>query len=415
MTLLATAPPLSSVTRLPLAGEAPPPTATPTLAFAAKGFRPFFALAAAFAAAIVPLWLLVLAGVVRPATYLDPTTWHAHEMVTGFAVAVIAGFLLTAVGNWTQRETATGAPLLALAALWTAGRAVMLLAGALPPLVVAGVDLAFLPALMLVLARPLIAARSRRNFVMLAVLGALFAANVVVHLEALGLIAPGSGRRACSSGVDVVVLLIVIIAGRILPGFTRNATGATSIRAIPVLDGVAIASAAAVVLVDALAPNGHAAAVVSAIAAAAIAARTVRWGMRRTFRQPLLWILHVGHAWIPVGLLLRAVSHFDPAVPPSLATHALTAGAIASLTLGMMARVALGHTGRPLAVSAPTTWAFASVTLAAFARVVVPLVAPRAYFAALVVAGCAWTLAFGLYLVVYVPILAAPRVDGKPG
>ncbi|HEV8551378.1 MAG TPA: NnrS family protein, partial [Polyangiaceae bacterium] len=190
----------------------PRATTGSSLALGSKGFRPFFLLAASFALAIVPLWLLILRGAVRAAPYLDGVSFHAHEMIFGLVVAVVAGFLLTAVGNWTQRETAVGAPLFALAALWLAGRLAMLLAAALPRGVVALADLAFLPALMLVLARPLVAARNRRNFVMLGILAALFLTNLGVHLEALGVASTGTARRASLVAVDLVLVLITVIA-----------------------------------------------------------------------------------------------------------------------------------------------------------------------------------------------------------
>ena len=400
---------------LPLAGQMPEPPSRPRYALAGKGFRPFFLLASGFAVAIVPLWLLVLSGFLRPTAYLDATSWHAHEMVFGFAVAVIAGFLLTAVGNWTQRETVVGALLLALAIVWVLGRVAMLAAGSLPRGVAAVVDLAFLPLVALALARPLIAAGSKRNLVMLAVVSALFAANLVVHLDALGVVAAGSARRACLSGVDIVVLVILIIAGRVFPMFTRNATGIESIRSIPRLDGLAIGGMALLTVLDVFAPEGRSAAVTSGVVGVLAAARAVHWGGRHSARVPLLWILHVGYAWLPIGLLLRALAAFDPAVPRSLATHALTVGAIGCLTLGMMARVALGHTGRPLVATKPLAWAFAAIAGAAAARVLVPLFAPAWYFPALVIAGALWSIAFLTYFLVYAPLLSKPRLDGKAG
>jgi uncharacterized protein involved in response to NO len=399
-----------------LQGEAPTPASAPRWPIAAKGFRPFFLLAGAFAAAVVPLWILVVAGVVHPAGYLEATAWHAHEMVFGFSVAVIAGFLLTAVGNWTGRETAVGGPLLALAALWAAGRVAMLVPGALPRGLPALVDLAFLPALLAVLARPLVQARNRRNFVMLAILGALFAANAVVHASALGVAAPGAARHACLVALDVVVLVILIIAGRIFPMFTRNATGVESIRSSRALDALAVASMAALTLLDAIAPEGGAASSVVAGAAGVLAAaRAARWGTRHVARIPLLWILHAGYAWLVIGLLLRALAGFVAAIPASVAAHALTVGAIGSLTLGMMARVALGHSGRPLVAPRSVAWAFVAVNAAAVARVVVPLVAPAWTLWALVAAAVLWTAAFVVYVAAYAPILLSPRVDGKAG
>ena len=404
-----------STSSLPLFGELPRRAVRPRFALAAKGFRPFFLLASAFAALIVPMWLLVIAGVVHPSAYLDATTWHAHEMVFGFAVAVIAGFLLTAVGNWTQRETLVGAPLLALSALWLVGRLAMFFSGALPRGVVAAADLAFLPCVLVALARPVIAAKNRRNLVMLGVVAALLAANVVVHLDALGVVPAGSAHHACLVGVDLVVLVITIIAGRVFPMFTRNATGESSIRSIPSLDVATVVGMVALTLLDVVAPESTFAAATAGVVGVLSASRAMHWGTRHTLRQPLLWILHAGYAWIPLGLLLRADAHFDPAVPVSLATHALTAGAIGSLTLGMMARVALGHTGRPLIATKPIAFAFAAVSAAALLRTIFPIFVPHRYFAALIAAGALWSLAFLLYLLAYAPLLCRARIDGKPG
>lgn len=400
---------------LPLHGEMPEPAAPASLGLARKGFRPFFLLAAAFACAIVPLWIMVVAGVVRPGAYLDAPSWHAHEMVFGFAVAVIAGFLLTAVGNWTQRETLVGRPLLALAALWVAGRVVMAAPGLFPRGIPAVIDLAFLPVLVVVLARPLVAAKNRRNFVMLAILGALFAANVAVHLGALGVLSPGAAKSACLVGIDVVTLVVVIIAGRVFPMFTKNATGVETIQSIPALD---IAAAAAMALLTVVSLFGRDGALASALAVAAGllgAARAARWTTVRAARIPLVWILHTGYAWLCLGLLLRGVAGFVPVIPASVATHMVTVGGLGSLTLGMMARVSLGHTGRPLEPPAPVVGAFWLVTAAAFVRVAVPLVMPGQYLHGLVVAAALWACAFLLYVVAYARLLWSPRLDGKPG
>jgi uncharacterized protein involved in response to NO len=400
---------------LPLHGTLPEPTQRPRWALGAKGFRPFFLLAAMFAGAIVPLWVLVVAGWAKPTGYLEMASWHAHEMILGYGVAVIAGFLLTAVGNWTQRETLVGLPLLALSVLWALGRAAMLCGGVLPRGWVAATDLAFLPALMVVLARPLVAARNRRNFVMLGVLGALCAANVVVHLDALGLVGRGAARHAALVALDVVCLLIVILAGRVIPMFTRNATGIASIRSSPRLDGLAVLAVGVLTVVDALAPARAIGAAAAGAAGVLVVARAARWGARHTARHPLLWILHTGHAWLALGLLSRGLGAFAFPFPESLSTHALTVGALGSLTLGMMARVSLGHTGRPLVAPRAATWAFVAITAAAVARVLGPLLAPGWYLEELAAAGGLWTAAFVLYLAAYARVLAAPRLDGRAG
>jgi uncharacterized protein involved in response to NO len=398
-----------------LHGDVGEPAAPPAVALLGKGFRPFFLLAAAFAIAIVPIWLFVVRGVVAPGPYVEPASWHAHEMVFGFLVAVIAGFLLTAVGNWTGRETAVGAPLGGLALLWIAGRVAMAFAAELPRGLPALVDLAFLPALAIALARPLLATKNRRNFVMIAILAALFVANLFVHAEGLGLAAAGSARRAALAGVDLVLLVALIIAGRVFPMFTRNATRVASIRSVRSLDVLTIAGMAALTALDVALPDSRTAAIFAGAVGVVAALRSMHWGARHSFGQPLLWILHTGYAWLALGLVLRAVAAFAGAVPASLATHALTVGAFGALTLGMMARVSLGHTGRTLAPPRPMTVAFAAINLAAFARAVVPIFAPAWYFEALVAAGTLWVVAFGLFLICYAPMLARPRVDGKAG
>lgn len=400
-------------TALPLLGASPSvPRVGPPLA--AKGFRVFFLVAALYAVATLPLWLLALVGRFDPSGYLDPVSWHAHEMLFGYAVAVIAGFLLTAVGNWTSRETLVGTPLLGLAALWLLGRATLTWASALPRWLPALTDLAFLPTLIVVLARPLIAARSKRNYGVVAILTALFAANLAMHLDALGAL-PGWRRQSALLALDLVALVVLLIAGRVFPMFTRNATRVESIRSSPGLDKATLGAMAALSLLDAAAPSSKLAAVVAGVTGALAAARAAHWGARHTASNPLLWVLHVGYAWIPLALLLRALSAFTSMIPSTMATHALTVGAIGTLTLGMMVRVSLGHSGRPLVASRKAAWSFTLITLSALVRVGAPLLAPGAYRPSLMLAGTLWTVAFALYLVDLAPALMAPRPDGKAG
>jgi uncharacterized protein involved in response to NO len=401
------------VSSLPLLGRAPSPAASipPIIA---KGFRPFFLLAGAFAALILPVWLFTLAGVVAPARYLDAMTWHGHEMVFGFAIAVIAGFLLTAVGNWTGRETLVGRPLLGACAVWLAGRLAMAAPGALPRGIAAAIDLAFLPVLVIAIARPLAATKNRRNFVMVAVLTVMWVADLAIHLEALGVLS-GWSRRALLFAVDVIVLLMIVIAGRVLPMFTKNATSVASVRGRPALDQAAILAMVATALAGVGGADARLVGGMAAVTAALVVLRAWTWGTAHTARVPLLWILHAGHLWIAIGLGLRAAAAFTSAVPPAVATHALTVGAVGALTLGMMSRVLLGHTGRAL-VSSPTMIAsFVLVTLAALVRVAGPLVDSAAYRASVFVAGGLWTAAFALFVLLSAPVVVARRVDGKTG
>jgi len=380
----------------------------------AKGFRPFFLLASAFAVAIVPLWLAVLSSTIAANAYFTGAYWHAHEMVFGFATAVIAGFLLTAVANWTQRETLVGGPLLALCCSWVAGRVAVGYAAAWPRGAAAAVDLAFLPLLAVIIARPLAKTGNKRNYAMVGVLLCLWLANGAMHAGALGLLAEGQ-RRGALVAVDIVVFLILVIMGRVLPMFTKNATKQSAIRSVPVLDALSIASMLLLIALDVAAPSSRLYGGVSGVAALFAALRTLHWGARYSLREPLVWILHVGYLWVPIGLLLRMIAGLGGPVAASFATHALTVGAIGALTLGMMARVALGHTGRLLQAPPMLVVAFASITLAALVRVIVPMLAPAAAQVSVTAAGTLWCMAFGVYLLSHASVLVSSRVDGRPG
>jgi uncharacterized protein involved in response to NO len=393
-------------------GSAPvPPENVP--AWVAKGFRPFFLLAGGFAALIVALWLLALAGGLRVDGYFGPMYWHAHEMIFGFTAAVIAGFLLTAAGNWTGRETAIGGRLIMLVVLWVAGRVAFVAMAVLPGPVIAIADLAFLPALALVVGRALVATRNRRNYPVLAIVVVLWLANLAMHLDASGVL-PGWQWRAMVGAIDVVILLILFLSARIFPMFTRNATQVATIHNLRVLDIATVVAMAGLAIVDVAFSQRTVAAVLAAATAALALVRSLPWGARHTVRHPLLWILHVGHAWIVAGLGLRAAAEFTISVPVASAIHALAVGAIGCTTLGMMARVSLGHSGRPLVVRAPVVLAFGAVSLAAAIRVLGPL-SISTYSLALHVSGTLWSLGFTIFTVAYAQILVRPRIDGRPG
>lgn len=397
---------------LPVLGSAPvPPADVP--AWAAKGFRPFFLLAGGFAALIMLLWLLALAGRVHVDSYLGAMYWHAHEMVFGFVAAVLAGFLLTAVANWTQRETAVGGPLIVLVALWLAGRVAFAAAAVLPVPVVAVADLAFLPALAVVVGRALVGAKNRRNYAVLGVVLALWLADLAIHLDGNRILA-GWLWRATLGALDVVTLLILLISARVFPMFTRNATQVASIRNVPALDMATVAAMAALAITDVAFPETRAGTALAGATAALALARSVPWGARHTARHPLLWILHAGHAWIVIGLGLRVAAAFTGRVTASSAVHALTVGAIGCTTLGMMARVSLGHSGRTLVAPYPVALAFGALVLAGIVRVLGPF-SLSIYPAMLYLSGTLWSLAFATFTVVYARILVRPRIDGRPG
>ena len=386
----------------PSLASAPDTSTTPLLA---KGFRPFFLLAGLLAVSFVPMWLLALFGHAHPGGELGAMTWHGHEMVFGYTTAVIAGFLLTAVSNWTKRPTATGWALGALAAVWLVGRVAVASPG--PRWVVAAIDLTFLPLLAVTLARPIVLARNRRNAIFVLLLAALFAANLVTHLDGLGWL-PGWRRLAHLVAIDVVLVMIVLIAGRVIPMFTRNATQVQTIRNVRALDVATVAGMLAVTAGDIAMLSLHTMSYVTAAVALVALVRMSTWGTRHALKNPMLWVLHLGYAWVPVGLALRAFS--SPA-----AIHAFTVGAIGLLTVGMMARVSLGHTGRPIVAPRALTAAFVMLAGASILRVGSQLLLVESYLWSLVAVGALWTAAFALFLYVVAPLLSRPRVDGKPG
>ena len=377
-----------------------------------KGFRPFFLFGGILGAALVPWWAHTYDHAVPDAPGLAGIPWHSHEMIFGFTVAIVAGFLLTAVENWTGRTTARGPLLAALLALWAVGRLVGF--GGSTAAVAGLAELSFLPALTIVLAIPLLLARSRRNFLLLALLPALWVCDLLHHLRTSELL-PQLQLRSDLVAVDLVVVVLVIITGRIVPLFTRNATGDQRIRSLRGLDIAATVGAITVALVEIVAPIGYLMAAVAGLAGILVLGRAVFWGAYRTLRQPVLWVLHLGHAWIGAGLLLKAAAAAWLGVPPSAATHALTAGAIGTLALGMMARVTLGHTGRPIQTTLSMTAAFFAVTAAAGMRVIGPWFRPDLTGSILAASAGAWTLAFSLYVLTNARYLTTPRPDGKPG
>jgi uncharacterized protein involved in response to NO len=394
----------------PRTASAPEPLRWHGTALFNLGFRPFYLLAALFAAAGLPLWLAQYFGVLALPAPFAPMSWHAHEMVYGFAALVIAGFLFTAARNWTGLPTPTHAPLALLAALWLLGR-VLMLSG--PAWAAAIADLAFLPAVALALWIPLYRSGNRNQF-FVALLLVLAAANLAFHL-AHAQVLQIDGLAPVRFALYLVVLIVTVMGGRVIPAFTRNAiTGARS-RMVRQLDLSAIALAA-VAFAVLLSPLPAVLAGALCVGAAALhAARLWTWDPWCTRGSPILWILHLSYGWIPVGLLLLGLHALGVAIPATLGDHALSVGAVGGMIIGMITRTARGHTGLPLRVNRAEVAAYLLVHLAALARVLWPLAAPGTYTWALSAAGALWSAAFVLYLLVYVPLLVAPRVDGRPG
>jgi uncharacterized protein involved in response to NO len=382
-----------------------------TFALWELGFRPFYLLAALFAALAVPLWVAVLAGLLN--LPMPGLWWHAHEMLFGFVVAVIVGFLFTAGRNWTGLPTARGRLLAALAAVWLCGRIAMALdAGP----IAAGVDLVFLPVVAAILAQVLLRAKSRRNHFLPVLLMVMALTNLAFHLARFQLIA-FDPVTALHFMLGLVVMLETIMGGRVIPSFTASGLrGKQELRQWqrPWLDRAAIASTGIALLLWSVNAPLYVGAPGAAMAALFQLARTLGWKPAATLRTPLLWILHAGHLWIVVGLALIAAGGVV-SLPPSAAVHAFAIGATGSLIIGMITRTALGHTGRLLEVSAFEVTAYGLIQLAALVRVLTLLALPVAAFTGIELASAAWALAFILYLWRYVPWLIHSRADGQPG
>ncbi len=377
-----------------------------------KGFRPFFLLGGLCAVFLVPWWAFTYQEPMSGEPGLESISWHSHEMIFGFTMAIIAGFLLTAVENWTNRPTARGPFLAVLIGLWMIGRLVGL--GGAAAAVAGLADLLFLPALTVAIAIPLFLAGSKRNYLLLAILPLLWVCDLFLHLRTSGLL-PQSYLRTDLVAVDLIVVVLVIITGRIVPLFTRNALADEGIRPIPGLSLAAIISVLVVALIEVIAPGGYVMAVAAGISGFLVFGRSLHWGSQKTLGSPILWILHLGHAWIWLGLLLKAASAAGLPIQSSVATHALTAGAIGTLTLGMMARVTLGHTGRTIQASSVMTIAFVAITGSALLRVFGPWLRADLTRTALISSATLWSLAFAIYVIANARYLTTPRPDGKPG
>ncbi len=389
----------------------------PALALFAYGFRPFFWAAGAFALLAITAWLWIHGTGALPLRGQPSLLWHGHEMLYGFVGAAIAGFLLTAVPSWTGARGFAGAPLILLAALWLAGRLAFAGAASLPLALVAVCELAFFPALVVLLAPPLLRAHNR-NTPLLLVLAAIWVSDAV-FLFALARGDVLLARVTLLVAIDVILLLVTVIGGRIVPVFTANALRSRGeepgIRGSRWLDGAVIGAMVVVVLVDAAAPWRSAAGIVAAVAAAAQTWRMSRWRSTRTFHEPLVWSLHLAYAWLPAGLALKATHLLTGAPWAAHWLHALTIGVAGSMVLAVMTRAALGHTGRPLVAARATATAYVLLSLAALVRVVAPSLADLEYRWTVITAGVLWIAAFALYVITYTPILMRPRVDGRAG
>ena len=385
------------------------PGATTGFALWNLGFRPFYLLAGAFSAMSMLLWTAQSSGWL-PSVYLQGSLWHGHEMLFGFTMAVMAGFLLTAVRAWTNQPTLSGAPLMALAALWLLGRALVL-----TPLgsAAAVVNAAFPVALAVAIAIPLLRSRNLRNYFFVGLLVLIGGLILALHLAWQGSfdLPP---RLGLVLGLDVVLFIMSVMSGRVIPMFANNGVPGAGATRHALVEKLALGSVLLLFVADFLQWPSALVAPVALCGGLAHGVRLALWNPWRTLATPLVWILHAAYAWIVVHFVLRGLSALD-LVSAAYATHALTVGAIGGLTLGMMTRTARGHTARPLVADGYELTCFVLIQAAAGARVFGALAWPALYMASIQLSGLLWAAAFGLFVVRYWPVLARPRIDGKPG
>ena len=384
----------------------------------AYGFRPFFLLAGLWAVLGVALWVAALAGLPMPeGGPLPLPRWHAHEMLAGFVGAALSGFVLTAVPNWTGRRGYAGAPLVGVFALYLAGRLALLPGSPVPVAVAAALALLALPALVGLVLPALVKARAARLLGPPALVLVFWAGDLLMLGEAAGWWGAGAWRTGQLLSANAALMLVGLIGGRIIPSFTLNALRKTSRpaepRPLPGVDRAAVLSLLGVVLVDLVAPDGAAAGAVAALAAVLTALRLSRWHGLRTLGQPILWVLHLAYAFVPLALATKAVWLLAGAPWAAHWLHLQGAGARALMILAVMSRAILGHTGRDLVAARPVALAYALLALAAPLRAFGPALVPG--LLPLALAGACFAGAFALFLWVYAPILVRPRADGKPG
>lgn len=382
----------------------------PALALFSYGFRPFFLAAGIWGATAITLWIAMLTTGLELPSRFDPLTWHIHEMLFGFVLAAVGGFLLTAVPNWTGRRPVTGAPLATLAALWLLGRATSLVSAWMPAWLAVAADLAFPVALTAVVAREIIAGGNRRNVPIIVPMVVLTLADALADssLEGFDSVSAYGWRL----GLTAILILISVVGGRIVPSFTRNwlvARRRVPLPAAPgTIDKLSLGLLHASLLAWVLAPATRPVGIALACAAAVNLWRLLRWRGADTLSEPLLLVLHVGYAWLVVGVGALGVAVLAPGFPLSAAIHALTAGAIGTMSLAVMTRATRGHTGRELSADGPTTLIYALVILAAAVRIGAAL-AEQARADLLLASAVLWIGAFGLFALRYAPLMLRSR------
>lgn len=374
------------------------------------GFRPFFLFASAYTALSILMWLPFFFGELEVATAFSPVDWHIHEWLFGFLPAVITGFLFTAVPNWTGRMPLQGWPLAFLLAVWIAGRITVSFSALIGWRVAAAVDLAFLVLVTLVIAREIIAGQNWRNLKVLIPVSVLLLANALFHYEAVVIGGSDYSRRL---GIAAAIILIVLIGGRIIPSFTRNWLARENPGRLPasfgMVDKLSIILTITGLISWVFLPENRLSGVFLLTASLAQLFRLARWAGDRTLRDPLVWILHASYFFVPLGLLLLGVGIFYPQnFPVQAGMHALGIGAIGGMTLSVMVRASLGHTGRALKASPMAVVIFISILTSALARILQAM-SIGDYTLMMHFAGLGWLIAFGGFSILFAPVLMKPR------
>ena len=375
-------------------------------------FRPFFLVAAAWAILSVVRWMLILNGIAAAPIGINALYWHGHEMIVGFALAVVAGFVLSAVATWTGRPAVRGLAVAWLVLTWFLGRLAMFSVVAVPPFAAALLDMLFPVSLCFFLGREVFAARNRRNYKVFWIATALAGLNLLFQLGLTGIV-DGADYIAMYLMIHGLLLLVTLIGGRVVPSFTANwlrGQGDTTLprNNLPV-DRTATTLTILVGLTVVFFPNRVAIGYLAMSAAVVHAVRVAQWRGLQTIRNPLLFVMHVAYWWLPIGYLMMSAASLGWAFTPTAALHALTMGGIGGMILAMITRVPLGHTGRPLHASRLTVAAYILLMLAVVVRVSSPWNAAQ-YLSMVNAAAAGWCLAFAIFLWVYWPVLTQSPV-----
>ena len=376
-----------------------------------QSFRPFFMAAGFWAMFAVPFWLMSYVGVLVLPAGFDGLLWHQHEMLFGFAGAAIAGFILTAIPNWTGRLPVSGWRLGLLTLFWLAGRLGFLATTSIGPIASAVLDLSFLTTLAVMIARELISGKNWRNLPVLVLISFFALGNWLVHYELIGI--AETAELGIRLSTFVLAILVAMIGGRVVPSFTRNWLVRNGSEVLPEpmgrFDKIALAALIIFVAAQVSAPDHQFTSILALLAGGLHGFRLLRWKGWAIFSEPLIWVLHLGYAWLAIALILLGLAGLTDAVPATAAIHALTVGAFGTMILAMMTRASLGHTGRKLIATPGTTAIFILITISAILRVGAPFLNDQS-LSAIWISGIAWTAAYGLFTVLYFPVLTQPRV-----